>query len=377
MSGALDIKQEYSHAADFSTVVDRNSHNISRDFIWAKHLIDRKVYLPKFEAYQKTCDLPLSMETIDNIYTSSAEISSQVFDLQYPPLESQIPIPNDWVPSSPPYHNKDHALITGMVGYEQIMGGLSLLKQANPDMAILSDPTILPKLLHTFCIAACCHEVDDWWAKNCPGDGSDTNPNTPKTKEVLAQKLKELGLSSHDFNLFITLDNFAKRQEVSLREALELKPENGFLPDNGIPSILEDTNIVSAKDKRKILIFSSFALGSADFLQTINPAFLQHVNFTAPDGAVHQGHVGQFALADEMYWMRQSALDPPKWRNLDGTINHKNIAIDPPFFHLISSPRITTGLYLLHRFNANEADNARKVLASEKEALEKATSPLA
>lgn len=339
----------YPEAEQFKDILIGSPAEVAKNFHWADHLIDPGNIISKYDHFAAAAKIPLDGLRLSDICFKSFDFCGTVYnDILFPKGSPQ-----------PPYHDLNHGLITSITAQKIFFGGL--ISESEAKKFSLPSKEKLASLHHIFSLVSSFHEIDDWWDLPYPNtNGNKHNPNIEKAKSTIAQHLKELGLSSHDFNRLLVLDDFREKQEVSLQKSFDLKRGEGFLPEDKTPSLLDQFTL---EERKTILKVASGALCASDFLQIINPAYLQPVKLILDDEKKSvDGLAGPYALAWEMQQWRRNALEPANFGLPDGTVFWKDVNLSSGFFQNVALPRIHSGLDYLRTFAPIEYNRVKLVL---------------
>jgi hypothetical protein len=344
------IKQPYTEAESFTNVLDKTPGTVAEGFRWANHLIAPRNIAQKFDAFAVQNQFPVDGKSLTQICLQSFGFCDSVYNKTlFPPGAPRLP-----------YHDLNHGLITSITAQKIFLGGLA---QEEKNGKIKLAPKERVARLHAlFSLVSSFHEIDDWWNLPYPGTEGKENPYIEQAKDQIVKHLTTLGLSAYDFNRLLVLDDFRESQDACLKKSIELKPEDkGFLKNNNVPSLLDSF----LPDEREcILTIASKGLCAGDFLQVINPAYIQPINMNV-DGHIYEGHAGPFVLADEMSKWRPNALVPPGFGNPeDRTVYWDKVKLTLGFFEGVALPRINSGLDYLGIAAPTELYNARLVITS-------------
>lgn len=356
------VPQKYTEAKPYVEDVLIGSPAEVRDhFHWADHLIKRGDFISKYLKFTDTAKIPLDIAQLNDACFKSFTFCGKVYhDILFPPGSPQLP-----------YHDLNHGLITSVTAQKMFLGGLDLESKAGRITLPPTDNFV--KLHHLFSLVSSLHEIDDWWDRPYPGTKGQHNPHIAKAKSDIAQHLRECGLSTHDFNRLLVLDDFREEQEASLEKSLKLKRNEGFLRDNKIPSLLDQFTMA---ERETIFKIASKALCASDFLQVINPAYLQPVILVFDDKKISfSGLAGPYVLALEMQQWRKNALEMAGFGRSDGTIYWKMVNISLEFFENVAFPRIKSGLDYLKAFNLEEYVHANQVIEDKLKLLREQATP--
>ena len=342
------IGKSYPEAEQFKDILIGSPAEVAKNFHWANHLIDPGNIIGKYEHFAAATKISLDGPQLSDVCFKSFAFCGTVYnDILFPKGSPQ-----------PPYHDLNHGLITSITAQKIFLGGL--ISESEAKNFSLPPKEKLAGLHHLFSLVSSFHEIDDWWDLPYPNTEGKHNPNIEKAKSSIAQHLKKLGLSSHDFNRLLILDDFRKKQEVSLNESLDLKRGEGFLPEDEIPSLLDQ---FTPEERKTILKVASGALCASDFLQIINPAYLQPVKLILDEEKESfDGFAGPYALAREMQDWRKNALQPAGFGLPDGTVFWKDVKLSSGFFQNVALPRINSGLEYLKSFSPIEYERANLLL---------------
>ena len=340
--------ESYPEAEQFQDILIGGPAEVAENFHWADHLIDPGNIINKYEEFVASSKIPLDGPQLSDICFESFDFCGTVYnDILFPKGSPQLP-----------YHDLNHALITSITAQKIFLGGL--LFESEAKKFSLPSSNKLASLHHIFSLVSSFHEIDDWWDKPYPNTSGEHNPNIAKAKSTIAQHLKKLGLSSHDFNRLLVLDDFREKQEVSLQKSLDLKKGEGFLPEDETPSLLDQFTL---EERKIILKVASGALCASDFLQVINPAYLQPVKLILDkEKKSFDGLAGPYVLAWEMKDWRKKALQPAGFGLDDGTVHWEDVNLSSGFFQNVALPRINSGLEYLNSFSPAEYNRANLVL---------------
>jgi hypothetical protein len=365
------IPQPYDEANDFAIPVIESPDTISSHFKWARHLIEPNNIATKYNTFASETQFPVDGQTLTGICHDTFNFCGTVYNnVLFPPGSPRLP-----------YHNLDHAFITSITAQKIFLGGL--VQEAKNGKIPLQPKERIKQLHSLFSLVSSFHEIDDWWNLPYPGT-TGNNPHIEKAKNAITEQLTKLNLSTHDFNRMLLLDDFRESQEVSLGNGLNLERGKGFLTeDNHLPSLIDD---FSLEERTLLLTLASKGLCAGDFLQVINPAYLQPMTMQIGKDVIVEGRAGQYALAVEMSKWRKNALKPPGFGNPEnGEIYWDKIKLTLGFFEGIALPRIYSGLDYLKVSAPTEYNNATAVIANklaflhqaiEKEKLEEAKKKL-
>ena len=342
------IGKSYPKAEPFKDTLIGSPAEVAKNFHWADHLIDPGNIIRKYEHFAAAAKIPLDGSQLSDICFKSFDFCGTVYnDILFPKGSPQLP-----------YHDLNHGLITSITAQKIFLGGL--ISESEAKKFSLPSKEKLASLHHLFSLVSSFHEIDDWWDLPYPNTEGKHNPNIEKAKSSIAQHLEKLGLSSHDFNRLLALDDFREKQEVSLKKSLDLKRGEGFLPEDETPSLLDQFTL---EERKTILKVASGALCASDFLQIINPAYLQPVKLILDkEKRSFDGLAGPYALAWEMQQWRRNALEPAKFGLPDGTVFWKDVNLSSGFFQNLALPRINSGLKYLNSFSPTEYKRANLVL---------------
>lgn len=248
------------------------------------------------------------------------------------------------------YHNKDHAIITGVTALELFLGAVACHQLYN-----LSD---LEKILHTLYIAALLHEIDDWWNLPTLHQQKGYSQRFESVKKLIKQYLEKNRISSVDFNRILILDNFNKPPQESIFEAQKFPPQKGFLKTNTSSSLID--NLPSRIQYLVWEIFSN-CLNAADFLQVINSTHMTQVKIDI-DGKIYTKRYGPVVLALECQRLRPKALANLGWTNSQGEIDWKKITTTQEFLKF-AKKRIIPAVPYLETFSPWLAKKIKKRLS--------------
>lgn len=342
------IGKTYPEAKPFKDILIGSPVEVAKNFHWADHLIDPGNIISKYKYFAADTNITLDGPQLSDICFKSFAFCGTVYnDILFPKGSPQLP-----------YHDLNHGLITSITAQKIFLGGL--ISESEAKKFSLPSKEKLAGLHHIFSLVSSLHEIDDWWDLPYPDTDGKHNPNIAKAKLTIAQHLKKLGLSSHDFNRLLVLDDFRKTQEVSFQNSLDLKRGEGFLPEDETPSLLDQFTL---EERKTILKVASGALCASDFLQIINPAYLQPVKLILDEEKESfDGLAGPYALALEMQDWRKNALQPAGFGLPDGTIFWKDVNLSSGFFQNVALPRINSGLEYLKFFSPTEYKRASLVL---------------
>jgi len=317
---------EIPHLEEYQQIKTGTPKEIAAGFCWATHFAE----LP--QAQQDIADFlarypefPISAERLIEIIDSSYKLLREVWQALFP---QQNPLP---------YHNLDHGKNTGITALELFLGAVARDRLYNlPN---------LETLIHTFFIAGLLHEIDDWWDLETvqQTEGYDLE----KAKNLISGYLNQHGLSAHDFNRIIKLNQFALSPEKSIARARALSPEEGFLPQNEASSAIEDLEANQQELLWKIL---EDCLGAADFLQMINLAYTQPAEIIIEENLFPK-ICGPVVLAVEMKNVRPKALKNLGWETERGEVCWEKVEMGKNFWENTALPRINAGLAYLEVFD--------------------------
>ena len=272
----------------------------------------------------KRPDFPLTLENLTKIISSGYKLAEEVWQTLFP---QENPLP---------YHNLDHGKNTGLTALELFLGAVAQHR--------LYDLPNLEALAHTFFIAGLLHEIDDWW--DLEAVRKTQGYDLEKAKELISDYLRQNQLSAHDFNRFLKLNQFTLTPEESIAGARRLKPNEGFLSQNEISSAID---VLSQKQQNLLWKIFETCLAAADFLQIINPAYLQPAEIKINNSLI-QKICGSIALAIEMKNVRPKALAGLGWGNEKGEIDWEKAKMEKSFFENMALPKINAGLKYLRIF---------------------------
>lgn len=350
------IDQPYSNAESYQVELNGTPTFIGEHFHWATHLIDQANIQGKYEGFASARNFPIEGTKLSDVCLQSFSFCRSLYENILFPINSP----------KLAYHDLNHGLITSITAQKLFLGGL--VSESESQKFILPPADKLIALHHLFSLISCFHEIDDWWNLPYPNSPLKQNPYIEKAKAAIAQHLAKLGLSTHDFNRLLMVDVFREEQEISLQKSFDLKKREGFLPDNNFPSLLDQ---FSDNDRNVIFKVASGALCASDFLQVINPAYLQPVNLMLDEGRSVEGFAGPYVLAWEMQHWRKNALKPVGFGLPDGTVFWDKINLSSEFFRKTALPKIKTGLNFLKSFSLEEFYNAQKVLENKEDFFRK------
>jgi hypothetical protein len=309
---------------------------IASGFCWATHFSELPQVQKDIDIFlKKHPDLPLNAEKLTKIVASGYQLIEEVWKALFP---FKNPLP---------YHNLDHGKNTGLTALELFLGAVAQHQ--------LSNLPNLETLIHTFFIAGLLHEIDDWW--NLEAVKKTKGYDLEKAKKIISDYLKQNRLPAYDFNRFLKLNQFNLTPEESIAQARTLSPQEGFLPQNEIPSAIEGI----AVDQQKLLweIFED-CLGAADFLQIINLAYIQKAEIIIGKNRL-QKICGSVVLAEEWKKVRPKALANIGWGTEKGKIYWKKVKMGKSFLEK-ALKRIKTGLEYLKNFDPIKHQRAQKCL---------------
>ena len=289
------------------------------------------------EFLAKHPDFPLTLENLTKIISSGYKLAEEVWQTLFP---QENPLP---------YHNLDHGKNTGLTALEIFLGAVAQHR--------LYDLPNLEALAHTFFIAGLLHEIDDWW--NLEAVRKTQGYDLEKAKELISNYLRQNQVSTRDFNRFLKLNQFNLTPEESVAGAQKLKPNEGFLPQNEIPSAID-----ALTPEQQNLLWKIFetCLAAADFLQIINPAYLQPAEIKINNSLI-QKICGSIALAIEMKNVRPKALAGLGWGTEKGKIDWEKAKMEKSFFENMALPKINAGLDYLRVFDPIKAKRIESSLA--------------
>lgn len=356
---AIHIAQDYPRARDYKRVVIGRPKKISQEFHWATHLISNRDINEKLKTFVKNTPFPLDGSTLSNICFNSFEFCTKVYEqILFPEKENRLI-----------YHNLEHALITSITAQKMFLGGL-VKAEREGKLSKLSKKQLI-YLQNLITLTSCFHEINDWWSLPYPNSHDLHNPHLEQAKQLLLDRLTALGISSHDFNRLLRLNVLGESPEDSLEAGKNMKLQEGFLADNGVHSLLDQLS--GGDDRNTIFSIASDALCSADFLQVINPAYLQlAVVQYAKKGSSLQTHMGPAVLAIEMdKWSEEDLLKARfgKKKGDHTEITWPTVKLSIKFFGDVAEPRIQLGLNALDIFSHEEYTNVMKVLKSKSDVL--------
>ena len=309
--------------------------DIEKRFGWDTQQIDPINMKLKFDTFSKFASFSLTGAELMDTSSKSFEFCKKIYEtILFPPNAPKLS-----------YHDLNHALITSGIAQKMFLGGVaneSSLKNLSKDQ--------LSKLHSLVSLASSFHEIDDWWSLGYPDSKIKQNPHKEQAKTAIAQELTSLGLSTHDFNRLIILDDFKMKPEETVKKSIELKKMEGFLTDNKVPPLFDE---VDKEVRGQLLTVASNALCAADFLQVVNPAYLQPIKMKLGDEVVNS-FAGPVVLAGEMSKWRKNALKPAGFANTDGSVNWSGISLSPSFFLGYALERIRPGMPYLLKFSPEE-----------------------
>ncbi len=339
------VPQTYAEAGPYAALLRETPQTVEQRFRWATHLIQPSDISRKFREFAKRAEFPVSGETLTRSCMDEFNFCKKVYETVLFPMDSpQLS-----------YHNEDHALITSITAQKIFLGALT--DAAKKGAISLVPPERIDTLHKLITAVSAFHEIDDWWSLPYPGQ-SGTNPHLTQAKIEIVEHLTQLGLSSHDFNRLLLLDDFRESQEACLAKGLALQKGEGFLQENQNDSVLDS---LTPEERGLVMTAASNALSASDFLQVINPAYLQPIDLIVEDHTF-QGYAGPYALAAEMSQWRKKALEMARFGTNDGTVDWEHVEISLGFFEKMALPRIHSGIIHLKTVAPAEYSNAQEVL---------------
>jgi len=310
---------------------------IAAGFRWATHFAEiPQVKQDIADFLARHLNFPFSAETLTQIVSSGYQLLEEVWQALFP---HQNPLP---------YHNLDHGKNTGITTLELFLGAIVHHQ--------LYDLPNLETLTHTFFIVGLLHEIDDWW--NLEAVQQTKGYDLEKAKNLISDYLSQHELSTHDFNRFLKLNQFALSPEKSIAQAKALSPEEGFLPQNEISSAIDALETNQQELLWRIL---ENCLGATDFLQIINPAYTQPAEIIIEENRLSK-ICGPVTLAVEMERVRPGALTNLGWATKERGVNWEKVGVGKSFWENLALPRINAGIDYLRIFSPVKSQRVEKCL---------------
>lgn len=329
--------------------------DLASQFRWAEYLTAPAFYEKKLASFCKNTKNVLNLDTQEVIHNLEAAraLTTPFFDIfQAPP---DAPLMN--------YHDPLHSQITEIVGVKLFLGALSgLTKDSSYAAYFKSHPDLAGQLVKTVSAAFALHELDDWWKRK---QNFEEIPSTIKTS--LTSAIQKMGINTADLNRFVGLDDYQLKREKSVEKVF-----NGtydklcFEQGNTVSSVFE--SLTDAPELQKEIVTAiARSIRAADFMQILNPAYLQRANLIGKDGASlnNDSCMGTIALAREMQYYRPKALGYAGWQK-EGSptpeIDWTKVSIGKDFFNKLAYPNIDAGIHYLVIFDPDEYGRATDIL---------------
>jgi len=333
--------------------------DLARQFHWAAYLTDQSFYGEKITSFcQKSKDeLNLDSQTVIRDLDAARGLTTQFFNLF--PSPSGKPEMN--------YHDPMHAQITEIVGVKLFLGALSgLNKDSSYRGYFQTHPDLAQRLVKTVAASFALHELDDWWKRK---QGLEKIP--PDIQQALTHALSPMDIHPGDVNRFVNLDDFKLPIQDSLDMVLAgtyekiCVEESGSIP--GQKQSIFDSLSDNLKLRKDIITAIARCIRAADFMQILNPAYLQLAQLLDSNGTSSniKTAMGALALAQEMQYYRPQAIGFSGWQKegvIKPEIDWAKVGIGRKFYNDLAYPNINGGIHYMVLFDPDEYRRATEAL---------------